>query len=344
MDTMTAARAPRAVLTWGRDQVDDALRTAVDTLPRSTRRIAGFHLGWCDEQGNAVAGAGAGKAIRPTLTLLAAEAAGGGYAAAIPAAVAVELVHNHSLLHDDVIDGDRLRRHRPTAWSVFGIGSAIHAGDALLTLAFDVLGAAGGSRADQAVQVLAAAEQDLLAGQMDDLAFESRSDVGLGECMRMAQAKTGALMGCACALGALSANDDEASIGHARCFGEQLGFAFQLIDDILGIWGDPVLTGKPIHSDLSTRKKSLPVVAALASGTEAGRELAALYGGTGPLPAADLASAVALVTAAGGRSWAEAQATRQLEGALAELHVFGVSPRATAELERLARLVTTRDH
>jgi geranylgeranyl diphosphate synthase type I len=179
---------------------------------------------------------------------------------------------------------------------------------------------------------------------MDDLAFESRTDVRLGECVRMAQAKTGALMGCACALGALSASDDERSIGPARAFGEQLGFAFQLIDDILGIWGDPAVTGKPVHSDLSSRKKSLPVVAALTSGTEAGSELAALYGGTGPLPDDDLASAVALVTAAGGRRWAEAEASRQLEGALAELHGFGVSARATAELEALARLVTTRDH
>ena len=343
MDTMTAPRPEGAVLAWSRDQVDPALRAAVDTLPVSIRRIAAFHLSWCDEQGRPVVGGG-GKAIRPTLTLLAAEAAGGGCAAALPAAVAVELVHNHSLLHDDVVDGDLLRRHRPTAWSVFGMGSAIHAGDALLALAFDVLGAAGGSRADEAVQLLAAAEQDLLAGQMDDLAFESRSDVRLEECVRMAQAKTGALMGCACALGALSATDDEASIRHARAFGERLGFAFQLIDDILGIWGDPAVTGKPVHSDLSSRKKSLPVVAALTSGTEAGRELAALYDGTGPLPVDDLAPAVALVTAAGGRSWAEAEAVRQLEGALAELHCFGVSARATAELEALARLVTTRDH
>ena len=249
------------------------------------RRIAEYHLGWCDEPGNP-ASAPAGKAIRPALALLSAEAAGGTTAAALPAAVAVELVHNHSLLHDDVIDGDRLRRHRPTAWAVFGIGPAILAGDAMLTLAFDVLGAGAGPRTSEALRLLGDAERALVDGQMADLAFESRGDVELEECMTMAHAKTAALMGCSCALGVLSATPDERAIGHARAFGERLGLAFQLIDDILGIWGDPAVTGKPAHSDLATRKKSLPVVAALTSDTAAGRRLAALYDSGDPLSGA----------------------------------------------------------
>jgi len=341
VDTTTAPRPAGEVLAWSRDVIDPALRTAVGTLSASVRRVVDFHFGWSDENGNPAAGA-AGKAIRPALALLCAEAAGGSSEAALPAAVAVELVHNHSLLHDDIIDGDLLRRHRPTAWSVFGVRPAILAGDALLTLAFDTL--AGGGPAEEALCLLSAAQQDLLDGQMADLAFESRGDVRLEECISMARAKTGALLGCACALGQLVATDDWARIEHARAFGERLGLAFQLVDDILGIWGDPAVTGKVIHSDLAARKKSLPIVAALNSETSPGRELALLYDRCEPLSAEDIARAAALVTASGGRAWTEAEASRQLTAALGELRRARASGRAAAELEALARLVTTRDH
>lgn len=338
---MTAPRPPGEVLTWGRDLLDDALCAAVRELPASVGRIADFHLGRCDEHGNATH-ASSGKAVRPTLALLMAEAAGGTYDAALPAAVAVELVHNHSLLHDDVIDGDVLRRHRPTAWAVFGVGPAVLVGDALLTLAFETLGSS--TRAREALRVLAAAEQELVAGQMADLAFEARADVSLEECLGMALAKTGALLGCACALGVLSARGDSRQIDHARAFGERLGLAFQLVDDILGIWGDPAVTGKAVHSDIAARKKSLPVVAALSSHTAAGRELAVMYAHSELSSAEDVASCAALVTASGGRAWAEAEASRQLALALDELRGVSESGRATGELEALARLVTTRDH
>jgi geranylgeranyl diphosphate synthase, type I len=321
--------------------VDPALRDAVGTLPASIRRTVDFHFGWCDEDGEPASGS-AGKAIRPAFALLMAEAAGGSWEAALPAAVAVELVHNHSLLHDDVIDGDLLRRRRPTAWAAFGVPQAILAGDALFTLALEVLAGADGP-AMEAVRLLGAAQQELLAGQMADVAFESRAEVSLEECIAMAHAKTAALLGAACALGQLFATGDQARIGHARAFGEKLGLAFQLIDDVLGIWGDPALTGKAIHSDLASRKKSLPVVAALSSGTAAGRELAVLYGDPEPLSAQDTARAAELVAAAGGRAWSEAEASTQLAAALKELRHAEVGGRAAAELEALARLVTTRD-
>jgi geranylgeranyl diphosphate synthase type I len=344
MRTTTAARAPDVVLSWGRDLLDPALRAAVGTLPAAVGRISAFHFGWCDEHGNPTAGS-SGKALRPTLTLLAAEAGGGGARElALPAAVAVELVHNFSLLHDDVIDGDVLRRHRPTAWSVFGAGAAILAGDALLTLALDTLAAAGGARGKEAMCILTAAVQELLEGQASDLAFESRDDVALQECMDMARAKTGALLGCACALGELVATGDPKRMERMRSFGERLGLAFQLVDDFLGIWGDPARTGKAIHSDISTRKKSLPVVAALTSDTPAGQELAKLYGRTEPLSADDIATAAALIAAAGGRTWTRDEAAAQLAAALEDLHVIASTDAAAAELEALALLVTARDH
>jgi geranylgeranyl diphosphate synthase type I len=342
MATMTAPRSSQEVLSWGRNVLDPALRAGVNTLPLGVRHIAEFHFGWCDEHGKPTPGAG-GKAIRPTLTLLMTEAAGGAVGAALPAAVAVELVHDFSLLHDDVMDGDVLRRHRPTAWAAFGIGPAILTGDSLLTLAFDTIAATDPRYAQEAGRIVSATVQELIDGQIADLAFEARGEVSLAECMEMARGKTGALIGCACALGQLYASGDPDQVRHAREFGERLGLAFQLVDDILGIWGDPAVTGKAIHSDISARKKSLPVVAALTSSTPQAAQLAELYGRSEPLSTADVADAAALVADSGGRTWSEEEAARQLAAALDSLRAAGAGGRAAAELEALARLVTTRD-
>jgi geranylgeranyl diphosphate synthase type I len=341
---LTMSGRPAAeVLTWSRGLVDPALRTAVDRLPPSMRAVTGYHLGWWDEQGRPAL-CGAGKALRPALVLLAADAVGGIPATALPAAVAVELVHNFSLLHDDVMDGDQTRRHRPTAWNVFGRGPAILAGDALLSLAFDVLAGAGHPACQAGIRMLCAAVSDLLDGQHADLAFEHRDDVELPECLGMAAGKTGSLLGAAAGLGALYGDGSAEQIAHLRAFGEQLGIAFQYVDDLLGIWGDPGVTGKPVHSDLASRKKSLPVVAALTSGTPAGRELASLYRQDGPLAEPDLARAAELVANAGGRDWSQQQADALFGRALHRLRQAGAGPRAAAELTAVARLATHRDH
>jgi geranylgeranyl diphosphate synthase type I len=337
------SRSVRESLGWSRGIVDPALRRAVDTLHASMRRIAGYHFGWWDEQGRA-AGADGGKAIRPALVLLAAEAVGGTPTAAVPAAVAVELVHNFSLLHDDVMDGDTTRRHRPTAWSVFGLSSAILAGDALLALAFGMLTASGHPAAQEGTLMLGTAVQHLIGGQSADIAFEQRADVDLAEALRMAEGKTGALLGCACALGALFGGGSPQQVERLRGFGEDLGVAFQLVDDLLGIWGDPTVTGKPVCSDLQSRKKSLPVVAALTSGTPAGRELAALYQRDQPLSGTDLAHAAELIERAGARAWSQSKAADLLAQALRHLRSAAPVGRAAAELAALAQLITRRDH
>jgi geranylgeranyl diphosphate synthase, type I len=242
------------------------------------------------------------------------------------------------------MDGDRIRRHRPTAWAVFGVSPAILAGDALLTLAFEVLASGGHPIAAEAIQTFGASIQELLEGQSADVAFEERQDVELAECLVMATGKTGALLGCACGLGALFGGGSPEQVAHMRAFGKDLGLAFQLVDDLLGIWGDPVVTGKPVYSDLRSRKKSLPIVAALTSNTVAGRELADLYHGEQPLSDADLVQAAELVDAAGGRSWSQAQADELLERALQRLQLAGSVSRPVAELGTLARLATRRDH
>ncbi|GAA0593128.1 polyprenyl synthetase family protein [Kribbella sandramycini] len=342
-ETSQGDRSAAEVLAWSREQVEPALRAAVASLPPATRRIADYHFGWADEEGRP-AQADGGKAIRPALALLSAHAVGGTTEAALPAAVAVELVHNFSLLHDDVMDCDTARRHRATAWTVFGLGPAILAGDALLGLAFDVLVASGHPARGEAARMLGAAVQELVDGQLADAQFETREDVVPAECVRMAQLKTGALLGCSTALGALLGGGRPDQVDALRLYGEDLGLAYQYVDDLLGIWGTPAVTGKPVYSDLTRRKKSLPVVAALASGSPAGRELALLYGQTEELSETDLVRAAALVDRAGGRATSQAQADALLAAALGELTIAGAIAPASTELERLARLATHRDH
>ncbi|HEY7595450.1 MAG TPA: family 2 encapsulin nanocompartment cargo protein polyprenyl transferase [Actinophytocola sp.] len=341
-DVSTGCSPARETLEWSRALVDPALRAAVDTLPATMRRIAGYHLGWWDEHGAGVP-ARAGKAVRPALVLLSAAAGtaqgGGSPREAVPAAVAVELVHNFSLLHDDVMDGDATRRHRPAAWRLFGTGAAILAGDSLLTLALDVLAASGHPVAGRAMRMLSAAVQDLVDGQSADMAFERRESVEPAECERMSLRKTAALIGCSCALGALFGGGDHERM---RAFGEHVGLAYQHVDDLLGIWGDPAVTGKPGYSDLRNRKKSLPVVYALASTTPAGRALATLYRRPDELDDADLRRIALLIEAAGGRAWSRAEADRLVALALDELATVDRGPAATG-LAALARLITRRD-
>jgi geranylgeranyl diphosphate synthase type I len=342
IDVISQPRSAADVLAWSRGVVDPAMRAAVDTLPAAMRRVAGYHFGWWDADGTPRAG-DAGKAIRPTLAVLCAEAVGGSAVDAVPAAVAVEMVHNFSLLHDDVMDRDVSRRHRPTAWTVFGVSAAILAGDALLTLAYDVLAVSGHPRAQDAMRMVSSAVQDLVEGQCEDVSFEGRSDVDLSECLTMAGEKTGALLACSTAVGALFGGGAADQVEHLRVFGEHLGLAFQLVDDLLGIWGDPHVTGKPVHSDLVSRKKSLPVVAALTAGVPAADELALLYGRPTELSDVELARAAELVEVAGGRSWTQREAVDQLDLALAELSLAAPVDRAAAELTALAKLITRRD-
>ncbi len=218
------------------------------------------------------------------------------------------------------------------------------AGDALLLLAFDVLATSGHPAAHEGARMLSAAVLDLLDGQSADVSFETREDVEVAECVRMAGGKTGALLGCAGALGALFGGANSRQVDHMRRFGERLGLAFQHVDDLLGIWGDPAVTGKSVYSDLQNRKKSLPVVAALTSGTPAGAELATLYRRTDPLTAAELVRAAELVDLAGGRAWSRAEADALLAQAMDELRAIGPEPRSAAELAALAHLATRRDH
>jgi geranylgeranyl diphosphate synthase, type I len=339
-----AERTAAQMLAETRTLVEPVHRAAIDALPQELRNIAGYHAGWWDADGRPASSTG--KAVRPALVLACARAAGGddpdSLEAAVAAAVAVELVHDFSLLHDDVMDRDPTRRHRPAAWAVFGVSEAILVGDVLLTAAVQQLSA--GMSSGTAMKVLAGAVQELCEGQSADLAFEKRTDVTLARCLAMAEGKTGALLGAACQLGALAAGAGTDEAGWYRAFGRHLGLAFQLIDDLLGIWGDPKVTGKPAGSDLTSRKKSLPVVAALTSATQAGEHLARLYGRDGDLDERAITRAAHLIGAAGGRAWAQAEAEQRTKAALQALAHARPDPGGAGDLEELAALMTRRDH
>lgn len=331
-----------ALLERTRETVNPRLRRTVELLPGSMRRVAMYHFGWEHADGTPAAG-NPGKAIRPALVLAAMRALrgpGGEEEDAVRAAVAVELAHNFTLLHDDIIDKDARRRGRPTAWTVFGIPDALITGDAMMALALKQLAEDPHPASAAAAARLAACVIELCAGQQADCAFEQRADVSLDECLTMATAKTGALLGCACALGALyaGAGPDEADAMDG--FGREAGLAFQLIDDLIGIWGDPGHTGKPAGADLMARKKSLPVVAALTSGTAAGAELADLY--AGPMTGDDVRRAADAVERAGGRDWAQAHAADRMGRAVQQLSRAVPDLGAAGGLLALAEFVTRR--
>ena len=223
-----------------------------------------YHMGLQEADGSPGPGIG-GKLLRPSLVCFSCEALGGQIDAALPLAAALELVHNFSLIHDDIQDKDELRRGRPTVWKVYGVEQAINAGDGLLVLALRTALETKDLTPETAVaaqKTLLSATYRMIEGQVLDLSLEGRA-AGVAEYLDMARKKTGALIGCAMELGGIAAGADEGLRGKLRELGEVLGLAFQIRDDWIGIWGDPGVTGKPVGSDLLRRKRSFPVAYAL---------------------------------------------------------------------------------
>src|SRR5256885_3294266 len=277
-DALTALLARYAALVDA--QMQHVL--AAYTEPRGFYGMMRYHLGWVDERLQPVAAAH-GKGLRAALLLLVNNAFDGDEATALSLAAAIELLHNFSLVHDDVEDGGALRRHRPTLWSLWGAPLSINAGDGLFALAHLALLDSPLCRVapDRFIGILRQFEETTLRlceGQHLDMSFESLDDVSVDEYLHMIAAKTAALIAAAAWIGARAANATQQQVQAAHDFGRELGLAFQMQDDILGIWGDEALTGKSAASDIAARKKTLPVLLAMTCADRAARDrLRTLY-------------------------------------------------------------------
>ena len=235
-----------------------------------------YHMGWVDASGGPYSGS-TGKGLRPTLCLFACEAVGGAAAQAMPVALALELIHNFSLIHDDIQDGDRERHHRPTVWVQWGVPTALVAGNAMRVLADSALHGllqrdVPLSTALHAQSILTQRYLEMIEGQYLDLSFETRTDVTPDEYLTMVSKKTGALLEAATHLGALLGTQDARQVEALRHCGRLLGLAFQARDDVLGVWGEADVTGKAVGADIRRKKKSLPVVHAFHQAGDAARE------------------------------------------------------------------------
>lgn len=299
-----------------------------------------YSMGWTDEQLRPVEGSG-GKMLRPRLCLLACLAANGDASCAVPAAVALELLHNFTLVHDDIQDNSPQRRHRPSLWSLVGIPLAINSGDGMFTVAHLALAGLLRTGADPTLVVHAIEQFDRAAlkvceGQHMDISYERRDSVSSAEYLGMIERKTGALMGLSCYLGALIAGVDSSAMDLYRTFGESLGAAYQIRDDLHGVWQDEARTGKRPMEDIYKHKKSYPAVRAfeLASGEDAAR-LRSIYA----MP--DISEAGALwvrdlMTRLGLHEEGQVRVREYVSVASESLDASGATGPAAANLRRLA--------
>jgi geranylgeranyl diphosphate synthase type I len=264
--------------------LEDALNDAVPPLDQhAVNVLLRYHLGWSDRDGTpSPTPASQGKALRPTLCMFACHAFQGEPRHAAPAAAALELIHNFSLVHDDIQDQGLERRHQPTVWAVWGTERALVAGDAMQSLGdLTTLSAGRNVPADTTIRVselLTQSYLEMIEGQCRDLQFEQRDTIAADEYLDMIALKTGALIRSSLVIGATIATDDPETLEAVARFGRAIGRLFQIRDDYLGIWGDEAITGKSTDSDIVQRKKSYPIVYAFQQAEGANRdELLRLY-------------------------------------------------------------------
>ena len=322
--------------------VEPELVNSVKKLSNELLPVIEYHFGWKTIKG-IEAPEDTGKRLRPSLAVLSAEAVGRDLEVAIPGAVAVELIHNFSLIHDDIIDGDKERRHRPSAWTAFSIEDALIAGDALHTLAFQVLLEENTPERVQAARRLVDATTTMISGQAADMTFDDLPTISFEECLKMEAAKTGALLGYSSSVGAILSGADENTCNALEVFGYELGLAYQAVDDVLGIWGDPKITGKPAGNDLREKKKSMPVSIVLSANNSDSEKLLEIFSTKEDLDEEEIVRASALIENAGGREATLEEADKHLKRAIEFLNNADIRKETFCELEEIAHFVVNRD-
>ena len=337
-----------AVFQRYRSDIDGALRANLSRNELSLHHMIRYAMGWADVDGTERS-ATDGKALRPTLCLLACEANGGRAGTALPAAVSLELIHRFSLIHDDIQDRDETRHHHPTLWAVWGEPRSLVAGNALRVIADMALWGLVAQGLDfedalTATGLLTEAYLLMIEGQYLDISYEGRPDIGIRDYLEMTSRKTGALIQCSLTLGALIGAQDAGAIEAFRKCGRSLGFVFQIRDDVLGIWGDESSTGKPVGSDIRRKKNTLPVVYAMsrAEGADA-TLLREIYGGE-DVAEEDVSSVLEIMDKVKAMQFAQDLASEHAEQATDALAATELAPGAREHIEELTHFLLVREH
>ncbi len=339
---------PKTLSSRYQPDLDEEFRLAVGNSSLPLYQMMRYHLGWVDAEGKSII-TSKGKLIRPSLCLLSCEAVGGDWKKALPAAVALELLHNFTLIHDDIEDGDHERRGIPTVWHVWGIPQGINTGDAMHVLARLALfrleeQGVSHSRVLRSARLLDETCLRLCEGQCLDISFEERLDVGVDDYLNMVEGKTAALFSCSFGIGALLGTDDGTKIERLSEFGRNLGLAFQVKDDVLGIWGEDSKTGKSTSSDILKKKKSLPVVYAFENaGREQIKELTAIYN-QDEIDAIDIVSVQNILEESGARKYSEGIARKYSDKAMSCLAKADIATSYKEDFTSMAGFMVDREY
>ena len=326
-----------------REEVGAAMRAGLSGDDSPIRRMLAYAMGWVDVDG-APTLATEGKALRPTLCLLACEATGGATGDAMPAAVALELVHNFSLIHDEIQDRDDVRRHRPTLWKVWGERKALVAGNVMRIIADVALwGHRDRKTALTVAGLITQATLEMIEGQYMDLHFEGRMDITMDDYLAMISRKTGALIRCSLVAGAAAGSGDPAVIEAFEKSGRAFGMVFQVRDDYLGVWGVESATGKPVGADVRRKKNAFPFVYAMSRAEKRDREALLEIYGQPEVGDGDVAAAVDIMERLGARENAQEMARHHSQRAVHALRGIELAPGARRDIEELAHFLLVRD-
>ncbi len=342
------SRALPAVFHRYRPEIGAALRKGLSDDPLPIYQMLRYSMGWSDMFGNPIT-ATEGKALRPTLCLLACEATGTPAKTAMPAAVSLEFIHDFSLIHDEIQDLDDVRHHRPTLWVIWGKAKALVAGNALRAIADQSLQCLldGGLSPRAALDInalLTAAYLEMIEGQYLDLYFEGRTDIELPEYMGMIARKTGALIRCSLVIGATIGTLDTVVIEAFRRFGDSLGLVFQVRDDLLGVWGEEESTGKPVGADLRRKKNTFPVVYTMSKARDRDRDILRQIYSQETVSDQDVAIALEIMESVGARSYAQDLASEHCERAISALSTVELDHRAMKDFREIANFLLIREH
>lgn len=324
-------------------EIENELHVCLEVIGTSRYRslydMLAYHLGW-EEHGTSRKSSG--KRIRPLLLLLVCDACSGDWHAALPAAASIELVHNFSLIHDDIEDNGRTRRGRPTLWAKWGLPLALNAGDSMFSLAHLALHRmvrnVPAAVVLKTIYLVQRTCLRLTEGQHLDISYTEMDTLDITDYWPMVRGKTAALIAASAEIGALLGGADEARQRQYQVYGEKLGLAFQALDDYLGVWGDPQVTGKSAASDLLEGKKSLPVIYGLSKKGEFARHWQNIIPAT-----RDVSKLARLLEAEGAQTYTLDTSTRLTAEALETLEQAASQGRSAQALFELTRFLLQRN-